>query len=286
MTIFELLRMLEKELAKARISSPHLDAEVLLSLVLKKDRSYVLARGFDRISPAIEHATQAMLARRLRHEPIAYIRGYQLFYGRLFAVNRHTLIPRGETELIIEKLVQELPHSWNGTFIDVGTGSGALAVTLANEFPHAQVVAIDNSVGALAVARVNARRNHVSKRIKFLHGNLLKPLIKKLPRLTQPYLLVANLPYVPTKIWKRSERQVCAFEPRTAIDGGADGLKYYRELLRQLKKTRVFPAVLWSEINSTQKRSFPALISNYFPDASVAVFKDLNNHARLVRAIF
>ncbi|MBI5230012.1 MAG: peptide chain release factor N(5)-glutamine methyltransferase [Candidatus Magasanikbacteria bacterium] len=278
--------MFEKELAVALIPSPHLDAEVILSLALKKDRSYVLAHGFDLLSLAHARAARALLKRRLRHEPIAFIRGSQLFYGRLFAVNRHTLIPRAETELIIEKLTQELPHSWNGTFVDIGTGSGALAVTLLCEFPRAQAVAIDISLGALTVARKNARHNQVSKRVKFLHGNLLKPLTQELPRLKQPCIMVANLPYVPTKIWKRSERQVRAFEPRTAIDGGADGLKYYRALLQQLKKTSYPPATLWSEIDSSHSHHFPTLVATYFSRACINIFKDLNNRARLARTEF
>lgn len=286
MTIFECLRELENRINNAHIPFAHLDAEVLLSLALKKDRSFILAREFDQIAPSALRRARGLLKRRLTSEPIAYIRGSQMFYGRSFIVNRHTLIPRPETELVIEKLIKELPRLWNGTFIDIGTGSGAIAITLAREFPHAQITAIDNSLDAIAVARKNARHLNPHQQTRILYGNLLKPLANNWTCLAEPRIIVANLPYVPTKIWKRAEPQVRDFEPRDALDGGADGLKHYRRLLQQLKKTVALPASLWSEIDSTQIRSFPALVSKYFPRARVKICKDLNNRARLVQITF
>ena len=293
MTIAQLLNTAERKLANS--ASPRLDAEVLLAHVLKVPRSTLLAQIKTDLSLChfsiradrkmtrkfIGPRTLAKLRfkwlawQRKRGVPVAYLTHHKEFYGRSFFMNKSVLIPRPETEVLTECVIRSIRANRAITrAVDVGTGSGCIAVTLACELPHLKVVATDISKAALRVAQKNSAHHGVADRITFLHGNLLEPLIAtgnpveaRGPRgfTSSPLansLRIANLPYLlseeitqPSTLMsfprKRESRKNTyrtvldspsgrgmtndlRFEPQTALVGGSDGLKFYRELAEQL----------------------------------------------------
>jgi len=217
-----------ERLVRAGISNQEaaLDAEVLARHVLNCDRATFLTRARDPLPSAFGRLFDELVQRRMAREPIAYIVGFREFWGLDFDVTPDVLIPRPETELVIEEALSSCPHKpLVRNIIDVGTGSGCLAVILAVEFASASVIAIDSSPMALAVARRNANRHHLSERLAFIHGDLLQGA-------TGPAdLIVSNPPYVPDGDAATLQPEVARFEPATALYGGADGLAVIRRLL-------------------------------------------------------
>jgi release factor glutamine methyltransferase len=202
-----------------------LDVDVLARHVLGWSRATLLVSGRDPIPAGFEERFTAALTRRAAHEPVAYITGVREFWTREFEVDRGVLIPRPETELIVEAVI-ERDHK-QPRILDVGTGSGCLAVTLAAELPDAQVVATDVSAEAIAVARRNAQRHGVSARVLFVLTNLLDNLPGGFN------IVVSNPPYVA----RASELppDVIQYEPHTALYGGEDGLEAMRVLIREAR---------------------------------------------------
>ena len=202
-----------------------LDVDVLARHVLDWSRATLLVSGRDPVPAGFEERFAAALARRAAHEPVAYITGVREFWTREFEVDRSVLIPRPETELIVEAVI-ERDHK-RPRILDVGTGSGCLAVTLAAELPEAQVVATDVSADAIAVARRNAQRHGVSARVLFVLTNLLDNLPGGFD------IIVSNPPYVA----RASELppDVIQYEPHAALYGGEDGLEAIRVLIREAR---------------------------------------------------
>ena len=203
-----------------------LDAEVLARHVLDCDRATLLTRARDPLPSAFDRLYHALIARRVAREPVAYIVGHREFWGLEFDVTPAVLIPRPETELIVEEALASLPRrDIVRHIIDVGTGSGCLAVTLAVEFPPASVTATDTSHEALAVAYRNADRHNVIGRITFVQADVLKDL-------TEPAdLIVSNPPYVPAGDAATLQAEVARYEPASALYGGPDGLDVIRRLV-------------------------------------------------------
>ncbi len=213
------------------LENPRLEAEILLAHALGQDR---LQLYLDHHRPLHHNeltAYRRLIAQRREGTPTAYLTGHKEFWSLDFEVDRRVLIPRPETELLVEAVINRLREKPAVLLADIGTGSGAIAVALAKTLPQARVWAVDIAAEALAVARGNAERHQVTERIEFVAGNLGKPLIAqglegKLDA------LVANLPYIPTADLNGLQREV-QFEPRMALDGGADGLDLFRQLLQQ-----------------------------------------------------
>jgi release factor glutamine methyltransferase len=215
-------------LVRAGISANEaaLDAEVLARHVLECDRATLLTRARDPIPSAFDRLYQTLVARRAAREPIAYIVGHREFWGLEFEVTPAVLIPRPETELIVEEAISVIPiREAARRIIDVGTGSGCLAVTLAVEFPAATVVAIDLSEKALAVAARNAERHNLIGRIDFVRTDLLQGMSGTAD------LIVSNPPYVPDRDAPIVQPEVGRYEPSSALYGGKDGLDLIRRLL-------------------------------------------------------
>ena len=203
-----------------------LDAEVLARHVLECDRATLLTRARDPIPSAFGRLYQTLVTRRAAREPLAYIVGHREFWGLEFEVTPAVLIPRPETELIVEEALSAIPSRDAARLIvDVGTGSGCLAVTLAVEFPPAAVVATDVSHEALAVAERNAERHNLIGRVAFLHTDLLRDV----PRAAD--LIVCNPPYVPDGDAPTLQPEVGRYEPSSALYGGPDGLDVIRRVL-------------------------------------------------------
>lgn len=227
-------------LLRGTTRSPQLDAELLLAHVLKRTRAELLAHREDDITLQTARAFTSLVRRRTEGIPLPYLTGRVEFYGRLFAVTPAVLIPRPETEAVIEEALRLLDSTaeFHSTVADIGTGSGILAVTIAAEAPRARVAATDRSPAALAIARRNARRHKVANRITFIESDLLT----EIPADLAPQLIVANLPYVPSEELKHAaetpDTAGLAFEPQEALDGGPDGLFVIRRFFAQLKRLR------------------------------------------------
>lgn len=225
MTIGAVLQNAKQRLA-AVSPSASLDAQLLLAEVLSVSRVYVLAHPERELTSEQAAQYQAFILRRERGEPMAYILRRKPFYDREFVVSPAVLIPRPETELLLEWALDLMPSEQSGIMVDVGTGSGALAVTFAAHRPDATVYAVDISEAALEVAQQNARLSEVN--VQFIQGDLLQPLID---RGIKAALVLANLPYIARD--EVPSLEVSRYEPTLALDGGADGLDLIRLLLAQ-----------------------------------------------------
>jgi release factor glutamine methyltransferase len=251
-----------------------LEAEVLLRHVLGIDRAGFLARRNDDLSPEAAARLSALLQRRLAREPLAYITGQREFYGLDFFVDRRVLIPRPETEGLVERALARVPNSAQSSELwpviaDVGTGSGCIAVALAVHLPAACILATDVSAEALALAQQNARRHGVDRRITFLHGDLLDPLTEKVD------VIVSNPPYIASAQLEGLQAEISRYEPRAALDGGPDGLDVIRRLLGQAPG-RINPGgLLGIEIGDGLGREAARLARAAFPGAIVCVENDL-----------
>ncbi len=256
-----------------------LQAELLLAHALETTRAMALARLDETATPERAARYAANVARRAQHEPLAYILGHQEFYGLDFLVDRRVLIPRHETESLIELALHAARRSAlaSPVIIDVGTGSGAIALTLAHHLPHAQIVATDISPDALAVAQINAARLRLDARAQFIQGDLLERGAELFD------LLVSNLPYIPSKRFEQLPREVRAFEPRVALDGGDDGLAVMRRLLAQLE-ARAAPgaAGAFFEISEEQGQAAVELAQQALRHAAVTLHQDLEGLDRVV----
>ena len=229
MTLHEHIAAARRQLEAAGIAAEAaaLDADVLARHVLGWDRAQLLSRNRDIAPAAFSERYQPLVERRARREPVALITGSREFWGRDFAVTRDTLVPRPETEFIVEEALRCLP-SRASTVVDVGTGTGCLAVTLAAERPGDLVVATDISHEALLVARANAKRHHVEDRLTLIRTDLVSGLRMKAD------LVVSNPPYVPDIDARHLPIDVGRYEPATALFGGPDGLTVIERLLATL----------------------------------------------------
>lgn len=290
MTIFEALQWGNTFLKSASRpeDAPMLDAEILLAHALGVSKSWLFTHLHETVTAAQQEQYTALIRRRQKREPIAYLTGEKEFFGRSFLVTPFVLIPRPETELLVEQALtasQELPNPW---FVDIGTGSGAIAVTLAAETPHA-VIASDIDPAALRVARENAKRHGVSERIAFLSGTGWQPVHRLLqqPDIEQPRALIvcANLPYLSPDQTTQTAPDVHAFEPPQALSSGPDGLDAIFHLLSDIRTHRTsLPSTirLFLELDPRQARTATKLAARLFPDGEISLLRDAANHERLL----
>lgn len=251
-----------------------LEAEVLTAFVCKQNRTWLVAHNTDRLSPTQHRRLTALVQKRLGRWPIAYLTGQKDFFGRNFAVTSAVLIPRPETELLVEIVLQTPGFK---TVADIGTGSGCIAVTLAAEQPNLKIFATDISTAALAIAKRNAHKHRVTSRITFRQGDLLQPLVKiKLDA------VIANLPYVTTAEYSTSPS--IKREPKLALAAGTDGLRLYRQLFKQLADRPRQPSYLFLEIGSGQGRAIKQLLQQVLPQYTCELKRDLAGRVRLVIA--
>lgn len=252
-----------------------LDAEVLLAHVLGQGRVDLYMHPERLLTTEQEASYQDSLARRSRREPVSYIVGQKEFYGLPLAVDRRVLIPRPETEVLVERaLAWARPQDQVGLRIaDIGTGSGCIAVALATHLPQAQLFATDISSAALQVAAENVRRYGVTDQVRLLQGDLCAPLT------TSVDLLVSNPPYT---VWETLPAGITAYEPRQALDGGDDGLAIYRRLLPQLPAHLRVGAAALLEIGDGQEEAVAALARTALPGVPLRVWPDGTGWGRVV----
>ena len=302
-----------------------LELELLLGKVLNKSREQIISHPELKLGPARLTRLKEYLQRRITGEPLAYILGQKEFYGLNFAVNPHTLIPRPETELMVDLALDFIKTKEDGSIekskqkvsgvighqssviniIDVGTGSGNIIISIlknlsidstcpqllhrcGREFKiqNSKFFAVDISKEAIKIAKKNAKLNKINN-IRFLHGNLLDPVLKsKVINNKSLFLILANLPYLSKEIYSACTVNVKKYEPRSALYSAKQGLAHYEKLLAQiskLKKTHpLLPVICFMEISPEQKKIITMLIKKYFPRLKPQFKKDLAQKWRTV----
>lgn len=253
---------------------PLLEAEIILSFVINKPRAWIVSHPDSRLEEEnLEHANH-LIGRLLKGEPLPYLTGIQAFYGLDFSITPDVLIPRPETESLVEECIKWLEkRPSKRRMVDVGTGSGIIAITLANSFSDLAITAIDISEKALSVARNNAKKFHLEERVIFIHNNLLADHQVKYD------LIAANLPYIPQGILK--DLKVSKFEPELALNGGKDGLELIHKLLAQ-SRTNINPGgLIILEFQYDQAQSVEKTAEIYFPNAEISILNDLAGRPRI-----
>ncbi|BBI36243.1 peptide chain release factor N(5)-glutamine methyltransferase [Cohnella abietis] len=285
-----------KRLRQADVEEADADAELLLLYLLGINKT-VLLRDLREPFPETKlEEWNSLLQRKRNGEPVQYIIGEQYFYGRAFEVTSSVLIPRPETELLAEAILNIADVLWpasdfnemNGlTLLDVGTGSGILAITMASERPNWRITASDLSREALAVAGRNAGLNGVEERIEFVQGDLLQPFIAR-DELDDPKIidiLVSNPPYIPSSDIPHLQREVKDHEPLLALDGGEDGLNPYRIMSGQLRQLPQLPRLVGWEVGAGQAEDVAELLRAVTDWDEIRFIKDYAGIDRHVIAI-
>jgi len=256
----------------------HLDAQVLVAHVLGKSRSWVLAHPEVIVAPEEKQRLDEMLNRLAQGEPLPYLLGRWEFYGLEFMITPDVLIPRPETELLVEQAntwLRSRPASLLAA--DVGTGSGCIAISLAVHLPRLKVIASDISLPALRVAHTNAARHAVDKRVFCVQSDMLPGTGRGFD------LMCANLPYIPSA--ELARLKVYRREPTLALDGGPDGLEAIRKLLHGLAGRLAHEALLLLEIEATLGEAAKALAMKFYPQAGIELLQDAAGKDRLVRVV-
>lgn len=272
------------------------DFFLLLSHATLKSKEFLLAHPEYEIPENHSREARSIFERRKKHEPVAYITGEKEFFALPFTVTTTTLIPRPETELLVEEIIRHANSSahpsrtesgGSSVIIDAGTGSGAIIVSLAHALRHLSLYefhATDISPEAIGIAKRNAERNSVAALIRFHEGNLLDPVFDIISR-ADSVMLAANLPYLSESLYSASSADVRLYEPKDALISGVDGLDHYRLLLRQIEEIhRSFPKkslYCIFEISPEQRTSLEILFRESFPHAISATLPDLSGRDRI-----
>ena len=257
------------------------DAQLLLAHAIGHPRTWLLAHLDAPLSTSMLASADQAFARLEAGEPLPYILGHWEFYGLDFDITPNVLIPRPETELLVEKAIKWLSASGERrTVADIGTGSGIIATSIAMHIPSARILATDISRAALKVAKHNAEKFHVHHRIDFLECDLLPQHIDPLPTDRHFDLICANLPYIPTQTMRGLP--IFGREPTLALDGGKDGLDLYRRLLDIAPNWLAPNGMLLLEIEATQGLKALSLAYDLFSEASISLHQDLAGHDRLL----
>lgn len=282
-SIGQLLREGTEKLQIAGISTPRLDAEVLLDDLLDVERIYLHMYPEREVSKKVQESFWCRIEKRTNHMPIQYIVNKQEFMGLDFKVEEGVLIPRGDTEILVEKVINIYENNYSPNkvkIMDIGTGSGAIVVSLAKYINNSLLTAIDISPKALDVAKKNASAHCVENRITFLEGSLFNPIHGKDEYKTYDFI-ISNPPYIPRAVVETLHPGVKDYEPRLALDGGEDGLDFYREITIVAKDYLKDEGWLLFEIGHDQGESVSRLLNiNGF--RKVEVLKDLAGLDRVV----
>lgn len=274
------------------VESPKLDSEVLLGHVLGCTRAQIYAHPERPLTEEERKSFERLVIRRCQDEPVAYLVGEKAFYGLDLLVDPRVLIPRPETELLVDMVLDvalqydtvrsggrngSKPDRGRFLVADIGAGSGAVAVAVAANTESALIFAVDISPDALSVAEANARRHSLEHRIQFLQGDLLAPLPEPVD------VIAANLPYVAANEWGHLAPGIVNFEPTQALLGGTDGLDFIRRLLLQAPGRLRPGGVLLLEVGASQGSAVAGMARSCFPDAMIEVLTDYAFRERIVR---
>ena len=277
-SIRDTIRETHQTLESTGIPDARLEAEVMVMTVMRMTRQNIFAEQETQVPAGEAQQLAEIIAQRLERIPLAYIIGYREFYGINVVVTPDVLIPRPETEGMVEHtLFMALMgmETRELTIADIGTGSGAIAVNLAIHLPAARIYAVDISEPALDVAAFNIRGHSVADRVRLGHGDLLEPLPEPVD------VIVANLPYIPTQRIPELQPEVQR-EPSMALDGGADGLDLVRRLLSQAPAKLNSPGIILLELDPDQFPAVEAEALQHFPDAEITAEQDLSHQDRIM----
>lgn len=280
MTLAEALREASSRLLKAGIEDARLEAEVLLRHTLGMEREQLFARLQEPLRMELQNSYEAFVDRRLGHEPMAYIVEHQEFFGLDFACSPAALIPRPETELLVETAIEWVAGQGSRfnelRVVDIGSGSGVIAVSLATHLPQARIIATDVSANALALARRNAVAHCVVSQIDFVRGSLFEPLAGRFD------LIAANLPYIPSRTYNALPPELREHEPEAALRAGRRGTALIETLLAQAIDHLAPGGLLLAEHAWNQGRSLRAAAADHFPTADIETRRDLAGLERLL----
>ena len=283
MKVKEALHGIAKELAAHSIEDAHLEAEVILMYFLGLTRAKLFVALEDELLPGGTEALEQIVERRIAHEPLAYIIGYREFFGRDFYVAHGVLIPRPETELLVEEalgfIAQHFPQR-DPIIVEIGTGSGVIAISLALEMPKAKIYATDISSRALEVAAYNCEQHGVG--IQLLEGDLLAPVPEPVD------IIIANLPYVRDEEIGGLADEIKVYEPIVALSGGPDGLDKMRQLLSDVAESgeRLRPGgLILLEVSPAQGEALAAWAQDMLPAAAVELVPDLSGMVRALKVV-
>ena len=268
----DVIQQLEAPMAAAGIPDARLEAEVMIMNVMRVPRHRIYAYQEEEVPEEAQKVLQELVERRLKREPLAYIMGHKEFYGVDLLVRPGVLIPRPETEGLVEQtLFAAMMHmEEEGSFViaEPGTGCGAISVSLAIHLPAARIVATDLYETPLRVAEVNVQRHNVADRVTLVQGDLLEPVSDQVD------LIVANLPYIPTETIETLQPEI-QWEPREALDGGSDGLDLIKRLLQQAQAKLKPGGAILLELDPQQVGPIESEVGSLFPSATVSVERDL-----------
>jgi len=274
MNALELINIGEKKLRQKKIESFRLDSELLLSKILNKKREKILINLDQKISKKIFFMYRRLIQRRSKNEPIAYIMEEKEFWSKNFFVNRDTLIPRPETELMVEEII-EIFKKKRISILDIGTGSGCILISLLSELSNSKGIGIDISKKALIVAKKNSDKHKILSNIKFLNKSLDAKFNEKFD------LIVSNPPYIKSSEIKNLREDIKKYEPRIALDGGNDGLDLIKKVIYKTKYNLKSKGKLALEIGNEQhKKVSEILIKNNFKIEKI--IKDYNDNVRCI----
>jgi len=274
MTLKQALERARGVLVAHNIEEAHLECQLLLRQALGISQVQLYLGIDHELGSEEEEGFWRLVERRLSGEPIAYIRGHREFYGLDFSVEPGVLIPRPESELLVEQSIRLAQNHIGFAIAEIGTGSGAVAVSLALNLPRAKIYAADISASALKIARLNCEKHGVVGRVCLLQGDMLQPLPEPVD------LIVANLPYVSEA--ELSQVSSAGFEPLLALNGGVDGLDKIRQLCGQAGDRLRPGGSLLLEIGQGQATAVTALLACLFPSAEIKVIPDLSGIERVV----
>ena len=285
-TVGELLTRTHEFFARQGVAEARLSAELLLAHVLACSRLELYTRFERTVSPADIAAFRELVRRRRDKMPVAYLIGQAWFYSLEFEVSPAVLIPRPETETLVEQTIQlarQAPAQTQVRILELGVGSGCIAIALAKNFPTAQLTGTECSAAALDLAAKNARRHGVVERVRFLQGDLFAPL-EALPPTPRFHITVSNPPYIPTAQLDTLMPEVSGYEPRIALDGGADGLAFYRRIAAEVPRWLEPDGVVLVETAFDQTPAVERIFSQTRWYAATRIIADAAGHPRCVLA--
>ena len=294
MTVLEILNRTKVFFEKKGIPDARLDAEYIISYGLKMKNRMDLYLNFEKpLTPAELDVLRTMVARRATREPLQHIIGDTSFRGFIIKCDRRALIPRPETESLVDMAAESLKGVENPFIVEVGTGTGAISIACAKEIAGAKVLATDISEDALALARINAEANATGETVHFVQGDLLNAVTSEaiakatgasVDSATLPKIdcLIANLPYIPDGEKDKLQPEVAKYDPALALFGGADGLDLVRKLLQQTESSLKPGAAIFLEIGSEQGEMLKSEAANYPWLEFTGIHKDFCNNVRFV----
>ncbi len=287
-TIAELLKKGVEILGEGEYNNPLLDSQLLLCHVINVDKIYTYTHKDQVVDSQSVDKFFKFIDKRKSGYPIQYILGKQEFMGLDFYVKEGVLIPRPDTEILVEHIIELVKSKYFGKkdlirIVDIGTGSGAITLSLAHYLGNAHVYSIDISDTALEVATENSKKLGLESKVTFLKGDLFNPL-EELKLHSSIDIIVSNPPYIPTKDILDLQKEVAEYEPKLALDGGEDGLDFYRRIVAESGKYIAHGGVLAFEIGYNQGNEVKELMAGGFKD--IEIIKDLSGHDRVVVGFF